>query len=51
VIVEGGMMASRYSKANSMMREKGATSGFATVIPAPFIYTTPTPTVPSVTTK
>lgn len=51
VIVEGAMMASQYSKVNSLMREQGATGGFGTVVPAPFVYTTPVSTVPSVTSK
>ena len=51
VIVEGGMMAAQYSKANSLMREHGATEGFGTVVPVPFIYTAPVSTTPSVTAK
>lgn len=51
VIVEGSMMASQYSKMNSLMRERGATEGFGTVVAAPFVYTTPVSTVPSVTSK
>ena len=51
VIVEGGMMAAQYSKANSLMREHGATEGFGTVVPVPFIYTAHVSTTPSVTAK
>ena len=51
VIVEGGMMAAQYSKANSLMREHGATEGFGTVVPVPFIYTAPVSSTPSVTAK
>lgn len=51
VIVEGGMMAAQYSKANSLMREHGATVGFGKVVPVPFVYTTPVSTTPSVTAK
>lgn len=51
VIVEGGMMAAQYSKANELMRRKGVKAGFGTVEPAPFIYVKPTSTTPSKTTK
>ena len=45
------MMAAQYSKANSLMQEHGATEGFGTVVPVPFIYTAPVSTTPSVTAK
>lgn len=51
VIVEGGMMAAQYSKANEILRRKGAKAGFGTVEPAPFIYVKPTSTTPSITTR
>lgn len=51
VIVEGGMMAAQYSKANELMRLKGAQRGFGTVVPEPFVYVKPTSTTPSITTK
>lgn len=51
VVVEGTMMAAQYSKANSLMRERGAKEGFVTVNPTPFIYVAPTSTTPSVTAK
>lgn len=51
VIVEGSQMAARYAQVNGLMRSKGAKGGFGTVVPEPFIYTLPTSTMPSVTTK
>ncbi len=51
VIVEGGTMAAQYSKMNELMKAKGATTGFATVIPSPFVYSKPVSTTPSITAK
>lgn len=51
VIVEGSQMAARYAQVNGLMRSKGAKAGFGIVVPEPFIYTQPTSTMPSVTSK
>lgn len=51
VVVEGGQMADRYAKVNSMMKAKGAQGGFGTLVPTPFVYTAPVSTTASVTTK
>lgn len=51
VIVGGGQMAAQYAMANTAMRKEGATGGFGTVIPQPFVYEMPTSTVHSVTAE
>lgn len=51
VVVEGGQMADRYAKVNSMMKAKGAQGGFGTLVPTPFVYTAPVSTTTSVTAK
>lgn len=51
VIVEGGMMAAIYARANADMRKAGAPAGFGIVVPRPFEYTHPMTTTPSVTAK
>ena len=51
VVVEGGQMADRYAKVNSMMKAKGAQGGFGTLVPTPFVYTAPVSTTASVTAK
>ncbi len=51
VVVEGSQMAERYAQINGQMRVNGAKGGFLTLIPSPFVYTSPVSTTPSVTTK
>lgn len=51
VVVEGGQMADRYAKVNSMMKAQGAPGGFGTLVPTPFVYTAPVSTTTSVTAK
>ena len=51
VIVEGSQGAGRYAQLNAGLRLRGATQGFATVVPVPFVYTQPVTTTPSVTAK
>ena len=51
VVVEGGQMADRYAKVNSMMKAQGARGGFGTLVPTPFVYTAPVSTTTSVTAK
>ena len=51
VIVEGGQMAAIYAQANTAMRAAGASGGFGTVNPSPFVYALPVTTTPSVTAK
>ena len=51
VVVEGSQMAEKYAQANRAMRMQGATAGFGTVAPAPFQYTVPVSTTPSVTAQ
>lgn len=51
VIVEGGMAAALYARANMGLRAAGKTEGFGVVIPRPFVYTHPMSTTPSVTAK
>lgn len=51
VVVEGGQMADRYAKVNSMMKAQGAPGGFGTLVPTPFVYTAPVSTTASVTAK
>lgn len=51
VVVEGGQLADRYAKINSMMKAKGAQGGFGTLVAKPFVYTAPVSTTPSVTAK
>lgn len=51
VVVEGGQMADRYAKVNSMLKAKGAQGGFGTLVPQPFVYTAPVSTTTSVTAK
>lgn len=51
VVVEGGQLADRYAKINSMMKAKGAPGGFGTLVATPFVYTAPVSTTASVTAK
>lgn len=51
VVVEGSQMAERYAQINGQMRANGAKGGFLTLVPSPFVYTSPVSTTPSVTTK
>ena len=51
VIVEGGMAAAMYARANMGLRAQGKTEGFGIVVPRPFEYTHPMTTTPSVTAK
>ena len=51
VIVEGSQMAQRYAQMNMMKQKEGAPGPAYLMAPEPFVYTTPTSTVPSVTSQ